>query len=475
MKSFFLSLLIVFAFTAYGQSNNINSQTTKKQTKMDLSIISNKQVKNAIEALHANNLKVWYSSFEDKVVRFAHKDSHQLFVEPEGRATDEMYVQGLNTSLPEDVQIQVLHSIPGLENVRMIRTGYAIEYDYVLPSQLKPSLETRAVEGLFTAGQINGTSGYEEAAAQGLIAGINAVLSLRGKEPLILDRSEAYIGVLIDDLVTKGVDEPYRMFTSRAEFRTLLRQDNADLRLTELSFNLGLASEVRYESFKYKYSKISKFSSFLKNTLISAESINPIVYLNSSNNLTQNKSIYELLSRPYFDLETLLLMVPRGTLMNFFGDLFCEKLNLSSVNNVDHYDDSNQNFKNIDELIFSLFNNIDSNLQFFFNEFELPFNKPHTFSRALLFHNFLLNIITTTEISVKYRGYIEREKKLADKILRLENLNIPNDFDYSVLNSISIESRQKLEAIRPKTISQASRIPGVSPADISVLLVYFGR
>ncbi len=414
-------------------------------------------------------------SIEDKLRIFPDKASHQLFLEPEGWNTNEYYLQGFSSSLPLDIQYKAIRAIKGFKNAVIYRPGYAVEYDYFPPTQLFHTLEVKSISNLYFAGQINGTTGYEEAAAQGLIAGINAHLKIIGKEPFILRRDQAYIGVLIDDLVTKGVDEPYRMFTSRAEFRTLLRQDNADLRLTELSFNLGLASKVRYESFKYKYSKISKFSSFLNNTLISAESINPIVYLNSSNNLTQNKSIYELLSRPYLDLETLLLMVPRGTLMNFFGDLFCEKLNLSSVNNVDHYDDSNQNFKNIDELIFSLFNNIDSNLQFFFNEFELPFNKPHTFSRALLFHNFLLNIITTTEISVKYRGYIEREKKLADKILRLENLNIPNDFDYSVLNSISIESRQKLEAIRPKTISQASRIPGVSPADISVLLVYFGR
>jgi len=413
-------------------------------------------------------------SIEDKLRIFPDKASHQLFLEPEGWNTNEYYLQGFSSSLPLDVQYKAIRAIKGFKNAVIYRPGYAVEYDYFPPTQLFHTLEVKNISNLYFAGQINGTTGYEEAAAQGLMAGINAHLKINGKEPFILRRDQAYIGVLIDDLVTKGVDEPYRMFTSRAEFRTLLRQDNADLRLTELSYNLGLASETRYESFRYKYSKISNLISFLKTTLIPPEGINPIVRINTGNNLSQNKSIHELLSRPYLDLETLLLIVPRGTLLKFFTDLFYDKLD-SSLNNIDLYSDNIQHFNDINDFISALFNIVEPNLQFFFNEFDLPFNKTCTVTNITLFCNFLLNLISTAEISVKYRGYIEREKKLADKILRLENLNIPDDFDYSRLNSISIESRQKLEFIRPKTISQASRIPGVSPADISVLLVYFGR
>jgi len=346
-------------------------------------------------------------SIEDKINRFAHKDSHQIFVEPEGWNTVEVYVNGFSTSLPEDVQFKALRSVEGFERVKFFRPGYAIEYDYFPPTQLKHTLETKFIEGLYFAGQINGTTGYEEAASQGIMSGINAHLKLSGKESFILKRDEAYIGVLIDDLITKGTEEPYRMFTSRAEYRTLLRQDNADLRLTPRSYEIGLAGEERMRRVEEKESKSSAFIDFFRNTSFKPEEVNPILESLNSAPVRQPDKMFKVFARPKVTM--------------------AHMLRLEEVSG---------------------------------------FVSEHALGREVL---------EQAEIQVKYSGYIDKEKLNADKLQRLENIKIPENFDYSKLKSLSFEAREKLGHIRPATISQASRISGVSPSDISVLLVYLGR
>ena len=346
-------------------------------------------------------------SIEDKIDRFASKDKHQIFVEPEGWTTEEIYVNGFSTSMPEDIQDKAIRLIPGFENVKFFRYGYAIEYDYFPPTQLKHSLETKLVENLFFAGQINGTTGYEEAAAQGLMAGVNAALKTQNKQPFILKRSEAYIGVLIDDLITKGTEEPYRMFTSRAEYRTLLRQDNADLRLTPLGYEIGLASEERLIKVQAKKLKTARLIKFLEETSVTKEQINPILERKGLSTINQSVKLYKIAARPQLSL-------------------------------ID--------FKEIESLqAFFILEEIDE------------------------------SIIEQVEIHLKYSGYIEKEKSNADKLNRLENVIIPQTFNYTKVKSLSYEAREKLTKIQPTTISQASRISGVSPSDISVLLVYMGR
>ena len=346
-------------------------------------------------------------SIEDKINRFADKDRHQIFVEPEGWNTVEVYVNGFSTSLPEDVQFNALRSVKGFENVKFFRPGYAIEYDYFPPTQLKNSLETKPVSGLFFAGQINGTTGYEEAAAQGLMAGINAHLLINEKEPFVLKRNEAYIGVLIDDLITKGTEEPYRMFTSRAEYRTLLRQDNADLRLSEISHKLGLASKLRVTNIEDKRTNTDAFVSFFKKTSVKPEIMNPLLSSKNSSEISQSMKLYKLFSRPNITLS--------------------DMLSLESV------------------------------------KMFLSKNK------------FKDDVLEQTEVQVKYSGYIEKEKANAEKLNNLENIKIPTSFNYSKVQSLSSEAIQKLNNIKPSTLSQASRISGVSPNDISVLMVYMGR
>lgn len=352
-------------------------------------------------------------SIEDKLRTFADKSSHQLFLEPEGWNTCEYYLQGFSSSLPTDTQIRALREIEGFENIRIFRPAYAVEYDYFDPSQLKGSLESRVVQGLFLAGQVNGTTGYEEAAAQGLMAGINAALKVRGAEPFILKRDEAYIGVLIDDLITKGVDEPYRMFTSRAEYRILLRQDDADRRLTPKGYELGLIGSGRMRDLESKYEDVERIKGILGETSLTAEEAGGYLESVGSAPIDCRRRIGELLTRPGVSLDGLLAAASEGTL----PDLGLEGLEKEE--------------------------------------------------RA--------EILEDVEIAVKYQGYIERERRLADKILRLENIRIPENFDFSKVTSLSIECRIKLNRYRPATIAQASRISGVSPADISVLLVYFGR
>jgi tRNA uridine 5-carboxymethylaminomethyl modification enzyme len=346
-------------------------------------------------------------SIEDKINRFADKDRHQLFVEPEGWNTVEYYINGFSTSLPEEVQFKALKEVAGFENVKFFRPGYAIEYDYFPPTQLKHTLETKLVSGLYFAGQINGTTGYEEAASQGLMAGINAHLKVSGKDPFILQRNEAYIGVLIDDLITKGTEEPYRMFTSRAEYRTLLRQDNADFRLTPKSHAIGLASDERMRHMESKKEASTNFVNFFKETSVAPEEINPILESKDSAPVRQSDKMFKVFSRPEVEME-----------------------DMRKIASVESY---------ISE------NNIDQ------------------------------EVMTQAEIQVKYAGYIEKEKNNADKLNRLEGIKIPSNFDYSRLKSLSFEAKEKLSAIQPATVSQASRISGVSPNDISVLLVYMGR
>jgi tRNA uridine 5-carboxymethylaminomethyl modification enzyme len=346
-------------------------------------------------------------SIEDKINRFADKNSHQLFVEPEGWDTVEYYINGFSTSLPEDIQFKALRKVVGFENVKFFRPGYAIEYDYFPPTQLKHTLETKRLKGLFFAGQINGTTGYEEAASQGLMAGINAHLKVQEEDPFIIQRNEAYIGVLIDDLITKGTDEPYRMFTSRAEYRTLLRQDNADFRLTPMSHKIGLASEERLKLMEEKKDKSETFVQFFKDTSVIPEVINPILESKDSALVKQSDKLFKAFSRPNISMEDM-------QEIDFVADYVAQ-------HNLDH------------------------------------------------------EVLQQTEVQIKYAGYIAKEKNNADKLNRLEGIKIPEGFDYTKLKSLSYEAREKLSNIRPVTVSQASRISGVSPNDISVMLVYMGR
>ena len=348
-------------------------------------------------------------SIEDKINRFAERDRHQLFVEPEGWSTVEIYVNGFSTSLPEDVQLKALQLVPGFEKCKMFRPGYAIEYDYFPPTQLNFSLETKNISHLFFAGQINGTTGYEEAACQGLMAGINAHRKCREEEPLVLQRSDAYIGVLIDDLINKGTDEPYRMFTSRAEYRTLLRQDNADLRLTERSYLLGLASEERMEKLRRKQEGVEKAKSFLHSTSVEPESINPYLESVYSSPLVSRQKLGQLILRPGVDL--------RG----IRGNLSPERSPVKELNTFD------------------------------------------------------TEVLEQAEVQIKYDTYITKEKDLVKKMTELENKIIPPDFNYDKLVSLSNEARQKFSKIRPHTLGQASRISGVNPSDVQILMVYMGR
>lgn len=344
-------------------------------------------------------------SIEDKINRFAERNRHQLFAEPEGWNTVEVYVNGFSSSLPEDVQLKALHHVPGFEKAKIFRPGYAIEYDYFPPTQLKHTLETKLIENLYFAGQINGTTGYEEAAGQGLMAGINAHNKVHEKDEFILSRDEAYIGVLIDDLITKGTEEPYRMFTSRAEYRLLLRQDNADIRLTEKAYNLGLAKEERLKNMEEKVAKSSELEEFLKETSLKPGIINPILEANESSPVDQAYRAAQILTRPNLSLEKLTAI-----------DFIKEK--------VEQYNEEQKE---------------------------------------------------QAEINIKYKGYIEKERDNVAKLQRLETIRIPEDFDYSKISSLSAEAKQKLNKIQPKTIAQAGRISGVSPADINVLLIYLGR
>lgn len=345
-------------------------------------------------------------SIEDKVSRFADKERHQIFVEPEGWNTIEIYVNGFSSSLPEEIQYQALRQIPGFENAKMFRPGYAIEYDYFPPTQLLYSLETKPIRNLFFAGQINGTTGYEEAACQGIIAGINAHLSLQHKEPLILKRSDAYIGVLIDDLISKGTKEPYRMFTSRAEFRTLLRQDNADLRLTELSHHIGLATQERMIALDKKKAEINNINSIINSISIEPESVNTFLTNISSSPITQKQKLNQILLRPSVSIHELISEIPV-----------------------------------IEQLL----------------------------------HPYSSDSLQQAEIQTKYQVYIEKEKELVAKMNKLEDLIIPDTMNYSAINALSTEARQKFTRIKPKTLGQASRISGVNPSDVQILMVYMGR
>lgn len=348
-------------------------------------------------------------SIEDKINRFSDRDRHQLFVEPEGWNTIEIYVNGFSTSLPEEVQLKALRSVPGFEQAKMFRPGYAIEYDYFPPTQLKHTLETKLIENLYFAGQINGTTGYEEAACQGLMAGINAALRVQGKDPFVLSRSQAYIGVLIDDLITKGTQEPYRMFTSRAEYRILLRQDNADIRLTPLAFDLGLQDEQALERVHTKERAASQLISFLRNEGVKPDVANPLLSELGSSPLNQQVKYASLISRPHVTMEHILKMSEEVSLL-------VEQLNSEHADSVEQ-----------------------------------------------------------AEILLKYEGYIAREEEVALKLARLEHVSIPDSIDYNQFKSLSIEAKEKLNAIRPVTVGQASRISGVSPSDISVLLIHLGR
>ena len=347
-------------------------------------------------------------SIEDKINRFSHRPRHQIFAEPEGWNTIEYYINGFSSSLPEEIQLEGLRSIPGFKNAKMFRPGYAVEYDYFPPTQLKHSLETKLIENLFFSGQINGTTGYEEAAGQGIMAGINAHLKINEKDPLILTRDEAYIGVLIDDLITKGTKEPYRMFTSRAEYRILLRQDNADLRLHQKAYDIGLLTKEKYESTLEKIKETQQLSTFVKKLSVVPEKINPVLEEKNSNTIKQKVKAPSIISRPFIEI----------------NDVLETHLDLADFSNT------------------------------------LKHKK---------------ECLEQVEIDIKYKGYIDREKDLADKIKKLEYVEIPNDINYDKFSSLSNESKEKLNKVKPINIGQASRISGIKPSDISILLVYLGR
>ncbi len=348
-------------------------------------------------------------SIEDKVVTFASKESHQIFLEPEGINTNEYYINGFSSSLPWEIQYDAIRNIEGLENVKIFRPGYAIEYDYFPPTQLKATLETKQIENLYFAGQINGTTGYEEAAAQGLMAGINAALKVQNKPGFVLKRNEAYIGVLIDDLINKGVDEPYRMFTSRAEYRILLRQDNADFRLTSMGYDLGIVKKNRYDQFREKLIHCSEVIDFVSSNSITPERVNEKLTSLDTNTISRSVKLKDLILRPQVSIFDLVEFV--------------------------------------DEL----------------NNYYLSFGE------------LAKEIFLSAEIEIKYSGYIDREKIIADKLTRLEDVKISDEFDFKKLNSLSTEARQKLSKIKPRSIGQASRISGISPSDINVLLLHLGR